>query len=75
MSDNVIKDILSILTDMELIELHSYVRSHHMDKMVYINDIIEIDKSFDLNVSLNFEMDGSKLMLFTELELSERNLN
>lgn len=75
MSEKVVKEVLSILTDMELIELHSYVRSHHLDKTVYMNDIIVIDKSFDLDVSLDFEMDGSKLMLFTEIELSERNLN
>ena len=75
MSDDEVRKILSLLTDMELIELHSYIRSYHTEKMVNISEILEADESFGLDLSLDFWVDGSKLMLYAERELSKRNTN
>lgn len=76
MSDELtVKELLTALDDMQLIELHSYVRNQHPDQMVWMSEILIPGEGFDPDISLDFEIDGSKLMLLAGIELSKRNLN
>jgi hypothetical protein len=65
-----LKYLLEFLEDMELITLHSYLRTEHGRKMVRVDDIVSSDI-----LDIDFELPTSQLMTYIEMELNQRNLN
>lgn len=67
--------ILEMLTDMELISLHSYLRTDYTERMVRVDDVIKVDLPSDYMIDLGFELPTVQFMTYIELELNQRNLN
>jgi len=67
--------ILELLTDMELISLHSYLRLEYDGRMVRVDEVIDIDFPRGYKIDISFELPTVQFMTYIELELNQRNLN
>ena len=65
-----LKELLSQVSDMDLLSIHSYLRLEHKGRNIEIMEMFETDTEM-----MDISIPGTQLLAYIEVEFQHRNLN